>query len=331
MIDLNHAAAALGVQKRRIYDITNVLEGISLIEKKSKNNIQWKGAGGGSSAESTHELETLKIELEQMRKQDAQLSSYIDTMSMLVKEMAADHSKSGLAFVTHDDIRRMPCFQQNTVMAVKAPPGTTLEVPDPDEGMAEGKRRFQIYLKSKEGPIEVFLVSQVAYAQSHDDESTKTDVGASATRHAIGSVAHLVQETELGLDRPDLALAELGLALDSSPLGAEGMLHSGMAGGTLAPPSMQTIAAAATATSRRGQSAAAAPSHDHTTPSASDLANYTLSPLTPQIKQHAPGLQVLYPHVEIEDELPAHAVSLKPGMGVSDMFGASSPPRADAE
>ena len=31
------------VQKRRIYDITNVLEGIGLIEKKSKNNIQWKG------------------------------------------------------------------------------------------------------------------------------------------------------------------------------------------------------------------------------------------------------------------------------------------------
>lgn len=29
-------------QKRRIYDITNVLEGIGLIEKTSKNNIHWK-------------------------------------------------------------------------------------------------------------------------------------------------------------------------------------------------------------------------------------------------------------------------------------------------
>lgn len=29
-------------QKRRIYDITNVLEGIGLIEKRSKNSIQWK-------------------------------------------------------------------------------------------------------------------------------------------------------------------------------------------------------------------------------------------------------------------------------------------------
>lgn len=37
------AADSLAVkQKRRIYDITNVLEGIGLIEKKTKNTIQWK-------------------------------------------------------------------------------------------------------------------------------------------------------------------------------------------------------------------------------------------------------------------------------------------------
>ncbi len=29
-------------QKRRIYDITNVLEGIGLIEKETKNTIKWK-------------------------------------------------------------------------------------------------------------------------------------------------------------------------------------------------------------------------------------------------------------------------------------------------
>ena len=42
VLDLNKAAEYLDVQKRRIYDITNVLEGINLITKKSKNNIQWK-------------------------------------------------------------------------------------------------------------------------------------------------------------------------------------------------------------------------------------------------------------------------------------------------
>ena len=41
VVDLNWAAEVLKVQKRRIYDITNVLEGIHLIAKKSKNHIQW--------------------------------------------------------------------------------------------------------------------------------------------------------------------------------------------------------------------------------------------------------------------------------------------------
>ena len=38
-LDLNEAALALHVQKRRIYDITNVLEGIGLVTKISKNKV----------------------------------------------------------------------------------------------------------------------------------------------------------------------------------------------------------------------------------------------------------------------------------------------------
>jgi E2F/DP family winged-helix DNA-binding protein len=38
--DLKSAAEQLGVAKRRIYDITNVLEGIGIIEKESKNNVR---------------------------------------------------------------------------------------------------------------------------------------------------------------------------------------------------------------------------------------------------------------------------------------------------
>ena len=40
---MNEASKTLDVQKRRIYDITNVLEGIGLIEKTMKNKIRWKG------------------------------------------------------------------------------------------------------------------------------------------------------------------------------------------------------------------------------------------------------------------------------------------------
>ena len=62
------AADTLNVkQKRRIYDITNVLEGIGLIEKKNKNCIQWRGAVPGSNTqESVDRLAVLKEEIDRL-------------------------------------------------------------------------------------------------------------------------------------------------------------------------------------------------------------------------------------------------------------------------
>lgn len=39
ILDLNHAATSLSAQKRRVYDITNVLEGIGLVSKLSKSKV----------------------------------------------------------------------------------------------------------------------------------------------------------------------------------------------------------------------------------------------------------------------------------------------------
>ena len=40
----------------------------------------------------------------------------------------------------------------------------TGKVPDPDENMPNGERRYQIYLKSPAGPIDVYVVSQARTA-----------------------------------------------------------------------------------------------------------------------------------------------------------------------
>ena len=67
--------------------------------------------------------------------------------------------KQGNLFVAEEDIKKIPRFADETLLAVRAPHGTTLEVPDPDEGMEYPKKRYQIFLKSSTGPVEVFLVS----------------------------------------------------------------------------------------------------------------------------------------------------------------------------
>ncbi|KAL4159651.1 hypothetical protein PRNP1_000226 [Phytophthora ramorum] len=167
-LDLNTAAESLGVQKRRIYDITNVLEGIGLIEKTSKNNIHWKGASGPTGTTDNYQgMDHLRQNLSDLRQEEQKYDQHIKMVSQnircLYEEDAFDKgSFDNFCYVTHDDMRRQESFADQSVMAIKAPPGTTLEVPDPDEGMPAGKRRFQIFLKSTDGPVDVYLVRQMA-------------------------------------------------------------------------------------------------------------------------------------------------------------------------
>ena len=59
--------------------------------------------------------------------------------------------------------------------------GHDARVPDPDEGMEYPQRRYQVYLKSTSGPVEVFLVSQL--------EGDGADAGESSANGAAGRAA----------------------------------------------------------------------------------------------------------------------------------------------
>ena len=103
VLDLNHAAATLDVQKRRIYDITNVLEGINLIEKKGKNNIRWKGGpmeqqllkGGGvvcGVSTEIEKLQSMKESLAKLRTEEATMDRLIEKAQTMLKQMAEDEN-----------------------------------------------------------------------------------------------------------------------------------------------------------------------------------------------------------------------------------------------
>jgi transcription factor E2F4/5 len=159
VLDLKIAADQLAVrQKRRIYDITNVLEGIGLIEKKSKNSIQWKGSGpGGNSRDISERLTTLKNDLADLKEKELEIDKHKLWVQQSIKNVTDEVTNTRLAFVTHEDICH--CFKGDTLLAVQAPSGTQLEVPVPEISQ-ELKKNYQIYLKSQSGPINVLLVNK---------------------------------------------------------------------------------------------------------------------------------------------------------------------------
>ncbi|XP_042352385.1 transcription factor E2F4 isoform X1 [Plectropomus leopardus] len=162
VLDLKAAADTLAVrQKRRIYDITNVLEGIGLIEKKSKNSIQWKGVGPGcNTREIADKLIDLKAELDDLALRENELDQQRVWVQQSIKNVTDDSNNSPMAYVKHEDL--CGAFKGDTLLAIRAPIGTQLEVPIPEavSYVLNGQRKYQIRLKSSSGPIEVLLVNK---------------------------------------------------------------------------------------------------------------------------------------------------------------------------
>ncbi|XP_076999723.1 transcription factor E2F3 isoform X2 [Tamandua tetradactyla] len=211
VLDLNKAAEVLKVQKRRIYDITNVLEGIHLIKKKSKNNVQWMGCSLSEDGGMLAQCQGLSKEVTELSEEEKKLDELIQSCTLDLKLLTEDSENQRLAYVTYQDIRKISGLKDQTVIVVKAPPETRLEVPDPIESL-------QIHLSSTQGPIEVYLCPEETEThspmktshQAHNGNVPKTtskDLASTNSGHSdcsismanlspLASPANLLQQTE---------------------------------------------------------------------------------------------------------------------------------------
>jgi hypothetical protein len=78
-----------------------------------------------------------------LQEDEQNLKRHITALEDSIKDMTEDAANSARLYVTDEDIAKLPCTANDTVFAVKAPQGTTLEVPDPDDGLETGQRRYR--------------------------------------------------------------------------------------------------------------------------------------------------------------------------------------------
>ncbi|XP_074523194.1 transcription factor E2F5-like [Halichoeres trimaculatus] len=156
-LDIKDAFCLLDIaKKRRLYDITNVLEGVGLLEKTSKSRLKWKGAL------TVEKSQDLNIRLMELRSEldDLELKEHtLDQQKFWVEQSIRNTTEdcSHLTYVNHDDL--CDCFTGHTLLAVEAPQGTQLDVPIP-KAVLNSPVKYQIHLKSINGPISVVVLNK---------------------------------------------------------------------------------------------------------------------------------------------------------------------------
>ncbi|KAF8790230.1 Transcription factor E2F1 like protein [Argiope bruennichi] len=144
ILNLNTACSLLAVPKRRLYDITNVLEGAGLIQKKSRNNIQWMGRVSSPCANAVkYELEREIDILEAKENKLDELIYYMKSQMNTVLDEEANYR-----YVTCEDLKNIEEFSQKTVISVNTTPSS--EIVESNEKT--------LVIKSKCTEIEAYLL-----------------------------------------------------------------------------------------------------------------------------------------------------------------------------
>lgn len=72
-------------------------------------------------------------EVAALEEEESKLDKLLESATVQLKHLTEDSENNGLAYVTYHDIRKVEPFSKDTVIAIKAPAETRLEVPDPRE------------------------------------------------------------------------------------------------------------------------------------------------------------------------------------------------------
>jgi len=143
-LDLNEAVLNLGVQKRRIYDVTCVMEGCGMIEKRNKNQV----ANCCKESESeVFQKKNLQNEIKDLKSHEQSLDNYIESLQKIVKQYTVSNESASFTsklFITKCEIASMENYVNDTVLAIRAPPKTSVYVPHPDQVTKPGMRKFRI-------------------------------------------------------------------------------------------------------------------------------------------------------------------------------------------
>jgi len=203
-ININDLVNDLSVKKRRIYDITNVLQGIGFIEKNGKNEINWiKGykdhKGDSNSLPSNYitNYNNLKIELENLKKENQEIEEKLNKFKEEFNLLSVKLDFSKYGYITFDDISNLSKNDGLDFIIVKAGKGTVINVIDDEES----KRAYsKIKIQMENGKIQKNEKLLSTLENTHHIFFTSKDEKLKIFRVEKGEIKETVKSQQFGAE-----------------------------------------------------------------------------------------------------------------------------------
>lgn len=197
-VDLNTAVERLGVQKRRIYDITNGLEGIGVVVKNGNKSVSYNSDVVGNTYQSPggicdHDSNSNSKDGDQEDCTEKEIISKLEGEICRLKEMetALENMSSELwsginglvehevntmrLYVTDADIGCLPIVNEgDQILAIPAPQGVSVGISTEDQPL-----NSKIVVSSNSEPVEIFKIAALGNFNPglnvHDDYGMDPD------------------------------------------------------------------------------------------------------------------------------------------------------------
>lgn len=123
-VDLSQLENELGVSKRRLYDVTNVLTGIGVVERSGKAKVKWTGSA----------TTTFETEIQQVLKKEAEVDSMLQFVSDELDSIFLSQDFIDYGWVTNEDVLSLDPDSNLSLFSLKGPPDLTIENPEDEDG-----------------------------------------------------------------------------------------------------------------------------------------------------------------------------------------------------
>ena len=138
-ININDLVKVLSVKKRRIYDITNVLQGMGYIQKSGKNEILWIKKVNKKMRKKNEINKKIisnskpKVNIEELEKKKIDLDNDIEKYKAEFNTIAQKKDFTKYGYTTLEDLRKLSINEKVDLFIIKATKGTVMNIVDKND------------------------------------------------------------------------------------------------------------------------------------------------------------------------------------------------------